>query len=290
MLNRMIQFNKITIIGVGLIGGSIGLAVRKMRLANKVVGVFRHESTLKRALKAKAIDKGTLSVAEGVKDADIVIVASPVGSIPALVKEALKYCKKTAIVTDAGSTKGWIVAECEKKAAGRPVFFVGSHPMAGSEKTGVEAARSDLFKGVPCIVTKTRSTNKKALEKIKNFWSALGSKVSVMTPEKHDKSISFVSHLPHLIAFSIAGAVPGKYIKYAAEGFRDTTRVASSDPDLWAGILLTNKKEVLASAKAFRHTNNMLIKILKKGDEPSLVKFLGKAKAKRDKFINGSSA
>lgn len=286
----MRQFKKITIIGVGLIGGSIGLAVRKRKIAREVVGVFRHESTLKRAMKAKVIDKGVLSIAEGVKYADIIIAASPVHSIPALVKEALKYAKKGAIVTDAGSTKGWIVAKCEKDAVGSPAFFVGSHPMAGSEKTGVEAARSNLLQGAPCIVTKTRRTNKKALNKIVSFWSALGSVVSVMTPEEHDKSVSFISHLPHLVAFSVVGTVPDKYIKYAAEGFGDTTRVASSDPKLWADILLTNKKEVLASAVAFEKTNKRLIEILKGKDAPSLVKLLKKAKAKRDKFAHGSSS
>ncbi|MFA5084832.1 MAG: prephenate dehydrogenase [Candidatus Omnitrophota bacterium] len=287
----MARFNKITIIGVGLIGGSIGLAIRKRKLAREVVGVFRRESTLKRALRCKAVDRAAISIGSGVKGADIIIVASPVHSIPKIVKMAAECAKEGAIITDAGSTKSWIVNSVEKSLAKfRKIYFVGSHPMAGSEKTGVEAARSDLLNGAPCIVTKTRNTDKKALEKIKNFWSALGSKVSVMTPEEHDKSVSFVSHLPHLVAFSIAGTVPDKYIKYAAEGFGDTTRVASSDPHLWADILLTNKEEVLASAIAFDKTNKKLIRILKEKDAPSLVKLLSKAKAKRDKFVHGASS
>jgi prephenate dehydrogenase len=274
-----------------LIGGSIGLAIKKRGLVDEVVGVFRHESTRKKALKYKAVDRAVMSIADGVKGADLIVVASPVRSIPKIIEAAAKYAKRGAIITDAGSTKGWIVNLVEKSLAKfRNVHFVGSHPMAGSEKTGVEAARSNLLQDAPCIVTKTRYTNKRALKKMVSFWSALGSKVSVMTPEEHDKRISFVSHLPHLVAFSIAHAVPEKYMKYAAEGFGDTTRVASSDPQLWADILSTNKKQVLASAEALRHTNEMLIKILKKGDEPSLVKFLGKAKAKRDKFIHGSSS
>ncbi len=285
----MVQFKKIAIIGVGLIGGSIGLAIRKKRIADEVVGVFRRESTRRKALRARAVTKGTLSIAKGVREADLIIIASPVHSIPALAKEALKYAKKGAIVTDVGSTKGWIVSEIEKNFKSNSAFFVGSHPMAGSDKTGVEAAKDNLLQGAPCIVTKTRNTNKDAIGKIKRFWLKLGSKVSVMTPEEHDKRISFVSHLPHFAAFSIADTVPEEYIKYAAEGFGDTTRVASSDPKLWADILLTNKEEVLASATAFEKTNKKLKKILEQNDAPSLVKLLSRAKARRDKFHGPSS-
>jgi len=184
----MVQFKKIAIIGVGLIGGSIGLAIKKKRVAGTVIGVFRHESTLKKALKYKAVDKAVMYIEDGVKDADLVIVASPVHSIPKIIKMAAKYAKKGAIITDAGSTKAWIVSSVEKSLVkSRRVHFVGAHPMAGSEKTGVEAARSNLLQDAPCIVTKTRYTNKGALKKMVSFWSALGSKVSVMTHEEHDK-------------------------------------------------------------------------------------------------------
>ncbi|MCX5715819.1 MAG: prephenate dehydrogenase [Candidatus Omnitrophica bacterium] len=282
--NKMAKYNRVTIIGVGLIGGSIGLALKKRHLAKEVIGVFRRASTLKRALKRKTIDKGTLSVAEGVKAADIIVIATPVSFIPKMAAEAAGHAKKGAIITDAGSTKKWIVAKTEKATAKRKTLFVGAHPMAGSEHAGVEFATAGLLEGSPCIVTKTGRTDKLALNKIINFWQALGAKVSVMSPAAHDRSIALISHLPHLAAFSLAAAVPVKDIAYAAEGFKDTTRVASSDPELWADIFLSNKKEVLRSGRMFEKRLRELSIALARGNRSQVVKFLGSAKSKRDKF------
>lgn len=279
------KFNKIAIIGVGLIGGSIGLAIRKRRLAKEVVGVFRHNSTLKRALKHKAVDKGTMDVKHGVKDAELVILAAPVRSIPTLFFEVIKYVKTGTVVTDVGSTKIWIVNKIEAALGRSPsISFVGSHPMAGSEHTGVEFARSDLLEGSPCIVTRTGKTDKRALTKVVNFWQSLGAKVKIMSPASHDRSVSLISHLPHIIGFSLAGAVPEKEMRYAAEGFKDTTRVASSDPMLWADIFLTNRKDILKSGRMFERYYKRLIKILSENKYRELVKLLKKAKSKRDKW------
>lgn len=284
----MARFKKVTIIGVGLIGGSIGLAIKKRHVAKEVVGVFRHKATLKRALKARAIDKGTLSIAEGVKGADLIIVASPVSCIPALVKESAKYAGKGAVITDAGSTKGWIIHEAEKAVGNsRNMYFVGSHPMAGSEHAGVEYARADLLDGAPCIVTKTAKTDRAALKRIINFWKALGANVKVMSPVSHDKSVALISHIPHIIAFGLAGAVPEKELQYAAEGFKDTTRVASSDPSLWADIFLTNKKELLKAAQAFEKYYKEILKAVSDNNYSATVNLLKRAKLKRDKFIYG---
>lgn len=269
-----------------MIGGSIGLAIKRRRVAKEVVGVFRHASTLKRALKKKAIDKGVMSIAEGVSGADLIIVASPVCYIPLLIKEAVRYAEPGAIITDAGSTKGWIVDEVEKiMKRQRKIFFVGAHPMAGSERAGVEFAKHDLLEGAPCIVTKTGRTNKKALNKTISFWRSLGAKVSVMSPEAHDKSVSLVSHLPHIVAFSLAGAVPLKELSCAAEGFKDTTRVASSDPRLWTDIFLTNKKEILRAGKLFEKYYKYIMNSVSRGDYSGTVSALAKAKTKRDRFV-----
>jgi prephenate dehydrogenase len=281
-------FNKITIIGVGLIGGSIGLAIRKKRLAREVTGVFRHAATLKRALKRRAVDTAAMSVREGVKDADLIIVASPVHSIPALVGEAARYAKKGAIITDAGSTKSWISAEVGKSLKkARKVIFVGSHPMAGSEHAGVEYALSDLFKNSACIVTRGANTDTAALKKIVRFWKALGARVSVMSASAHDRSVSMISHLPHIVAFGVAGAVPQSDLKFAAEGFKDTTRVASSDAELWADIFHTNKKEVLRAGKFFEKYYKRIMTAVANGDHAETVRLLERAKAKRDKFVHG---
>ena len=278
-------FNKIAIIGVGLIGGSIGLAIRKKRVAGEVTGVFRHKSTLKKALKAKAVDKATMSIREGVKDADLIIVASPVYSIPLLIKEAARYAKKGAVITDAGSTKSWIVNNVEKVLKNHTdIYFVGSHPMAGSEHAGVEYARSDLLAGAPCIVTKDTNTNSLALKKLTAFWRSLGANVKVLSPGAHDRSVSLVSHLPHIVAFGLAGAVPEKELQYAAEGFKDTTRVASSDPELWADIFLTNNIEVVKAGRVFEKYYKDILNAVAKGDYSKTVSVLKRAKAKRDKF------
>ncbi|MBI5124010.1 MAG: prephenate dehydrogenase [Candidatus Omnitrophica bacterium] len=284
-------FNKVTIIGVGLIGGSIGLAIRKRRLAREVIGVFRRKSTLKGALKAKAVTKGTLDIERGVKDADLIIIASPVHSIPSLIKEALKYAKPGTIITDVGSTKGWIVDEVENIIpSSRLVYFVGSHPMAGSERASVEFARADLLEGTPCIVTKTPATSSSGLEKVVRFWSALGAKVKVLSPAAHDRSVSLISHLPHIVAFSLAGAVPEKELAYAAEGFKDTTRVASSDPELWSDIFLTNKEEILKACRIFEKRLKEIKAALSRNDCHALVSILKDAKTKRDRHCERSEA
>jgi len=283
-----VKFNRITIVGVGLIGGSIGLAVKKKHLAKEVVGVFRRNSTMMKALRKKAVDRATMDIREGVKGADIIIIASPVYSIPKLVREAMMYAKPGAIITDVGSTKSWVMKEIAKFRRSRTsVSFIGSHPMAGSEHAGVEFARPDLMEGSPCIVVKSAGKDNKVLNKISGFWKSLGAKVSVMTPEEHDRAIALVSHLPHIVAFSLAASVPVNILKYAAEGFKDTTRVASSDPKLWADIFLSNKKEVLRSARAFESSYKGLVKALSAGSYRQVAKILGNAKARRDKFAYG---
>lgn len=281
----MVQFKKVSIIGVGLIGGSIGLAIKKRRLADEVIGVFRHESTLLRALKCNAIDKGTMFIEGGVNKADLIIVTSPVHSIPKIIKMAAKYAKNGAIITDVGSTKAWIVGSIDKGIArDRNIHFVGSHPMAGSEHTGVEFARANLFEKAPCIVTKTAKTDRASLNRVVNFWSSLGATVKVMDPVSHDKSVSLISHLPHIVAFGLAGSVPMRELQYAAEGFKDTTRVASSDPDLWADIFLTNKKEILKAGRLFEVYYKDMLKAISRGDRKKTVDLLKRAKSKRDEL------
>ncbi|MDP3804029.1 MAG: prephenate dehydrogenase [Candidatus Omnitrophota bacterium] len=279
------KFNKIAIIGVGLIGGSIGLAIRRRGLAKDVIGVFRRASTLKKALEYNAVTKGTMNIKDAVLGAELVILAAPVRSIPSLASEVIKYAKAGTVITDVGSTKAWIVNRIEKMIGRSPsIFFVGSHPMAGSEHAGVEFARPDLLEGSPCIVTKTNKTDSRALIKVVNFWKSLGAKVEIMSPASHDRSVSFISHLPHVVGFSLAGAVPEKEMRYAAEGFKDTTRVASSDALLWADIFLTNRKEILRSSRIFERYYRKLIKFISRNKYSELVGFLERTKAKRDRW------
>lgn len=284
----MRQFNKVTIIGVGLIGGSIGLAIKKNGLAKEVVGVFRHKATLKKALARKAVDRGVMNIRDGVKGADLIIVATPVSSIVRIAREVMKNAKKNSIITDVGSTKGCIVEQLEKASKSFSVNFVGSHPMAGSEHNSVEFSRDSLMERSPCIVTKTARTDSSSLKRVINFWKVLGGNVKVMTPSEHDRSVALISHLPHIVAFSLAGAIPEKELAYAAEGFKDTTRVASSDPYLWADIFLTNKKEAIKACRLFESSYKGIVRALAKDDYSGIVRALKKAKSKRDRWKSKS--
>ncbi len=284
----MRRFNKVTIIGVGLIGGSIGLAIKKRGLAKEVVGVFRRSPTLRKALKYKVVDSGVMSIRDGVRRADLIILATPVYLIPELARQAAKYAEKGTIITDVGSTKAWIITEVNRRLKNKSVFFVGSHPMAGSERAGAEFSRNNLLEGSPCIVTATSQTDKAALKAVVNFWKSLGANVEIMDPAAHDRNVALISHLPHVVAFSLAGAVPGKALRYAAEGFKDTTRVASSDPILWAEIFLTNRKELAKACLDFERYFNKMRKAISGDNLRDMVRLLKASKAKRDKFVYGA--
>ncbi|MBU1871594.1 MAG: prephenate dehydrogenase/arogenate dehydrogenase family protein, partial [Candidatus Omnitrophica bacterium] len=217
-------FNKVAIVGVGLIGGSIGLAIKKRKLAGEVLGISRRSKTIKAGLKRGAIDRGffDLSIAS---EADLVVLAAPVNSIINTGRKLSAVIKPGALVVDTGSSKKEIVAALAKILPG----FVGAHPLAGSEKQGVINAHADLFKGSLCILTPTDKTRKHALTKIRRFWVQLGASVICLSPSRHDKLVSCISHLPHLVAFSLIHSIPRRNLFLAASGFRDTTRIALSD-------------------------------------------------------------
>jgi prephenate dehydrogenase len=279
----MRSFNKIAIIGVGLIGGSIGLAAQKRGIARHVVGVFRRTSTMARALRMKAVTSVSMDIAEGVKDADIVIIATPVSLIPVMAKRCAPFMKKGAILTDAGSVKGFVVKEISK-AIPKGVRFVGSHPMAGSEKTSVRFARADLFQGAFTILTMAQRTDKAALAVIRRFWASLGSKVVVATPEEHDRIVALVSHLPHVIAQELCILQDKKSLPYAAGGFKDTTRIASSDPDMWMDIFMANRLEVTRAIDRFIEELETFKTDLKSGRTKKILARSRMAKAIRDRI------
>jgi len=272
----MNRFNKIAIIGLGLIGGSIALAIKKKRLAKSVIGVSRHERTLNLAKKNRLIAQGSTDLAI-IKDADLVILAAPVEVILKLSRPIAKIIKANTIVTDVGSAKEKIVAKLEK------IFpnFIGGHPLAGSEKRGLVNARGDIFLNSLCILTPTKRTSQEAKLKVARFWKELGAKVSNLSPDAHDKIISFTSCLPHLIAFSLINSVPKQCLKFAASGLKDTTRIAASEPGLWADIFLSNKNS-LKSIQVFQTNLEQIKKAIQHKDGKSLKRALSVAKAKRD--------
>jgi len=251
----MRKFNKVAIIGVGEIGGSIGKDLKRKKLAGEVIGVGRRKSSLAKAKKTKAVDRVTLSLENGIKDADFIILATPVIKIAELGKKVLRFAKKDAIITDAGSTKAYIEEKLGKRFAGK-ARFVGSHPMAGSEKDGPLSAKDNLFKDRVCFVTKTKKTDKKALAAVKSFWKSLGSKVIEISPATHDEIVAQISHMVHIVASSLVISNKG-VLKHAASGFRDATRIALADAVLWKDICVTNSGEIVKSL-------DKLIKILKK--------------------------
>lgn len=270
-------FNKVAIIGVGLIGGSMALAIKKKHLANKVIGISRHRNTLRLAKKISAIDMGSCDL-KIVKDADLIILATPVNTILEIAKTLSKIIKPDSIVTDVGSTKGEIVSSLKKLFP----HYVGSHPLAGSEKRGVLNANANIFKNSLCILTPVKSTHQPSLRKIRKLWNVLGARVVYIEPSLHDSILSFVSHLPHLIVFSLIGAVPKKYLKFAAAGFKDTTRIASSDAMLWRDIFLSNQKNILKAIEFFQDNLTRIKNAIQKKDKKSLIRILKQAKNKRD--------
>lgn len=277
----MRKFNKITIVGVGLMGGSIGLALKNKRLARHIVGVGHHKSSIKRALRLKTADEGTLDIRRAVSGADIVIMSTPILSMAGLTRKMSPYLKKGCIVTDVGSTKLRLAKEMERLLP-QGIYYVGGHPMAGSEKKGVEKARKDLFKDSVCILTKTKNTGEKPVKTVKNLWRALGAEVIVMSPRDHDRIISEVSHLPHMLIFSLLNSIDPKGLRFASSGFYDTTRIASSDAIIWKDIAITNKEEILKSISRFKKSLSILQRGIDREDGATLMKVFKIAKKRRE--------
>ena len=275
------MFKRITIIGLGLIGGSLGLAIKEKRLAKEVVGVSRRRSTILRALSIGAVDSVTLDLKKGIKGSDLIILTAPVLKIIDITRRIAPYLKKGAIVTDAGSTKKDIVDKIEKILS-VGAYFIGSHPLAGSEKSGVIYADKDLFKGAYCILTKAARTSPGALNKIKRFWNRLGMEVEIMSPARHDKVVSRLSHLPHAASVGLSNACSKVDLHLAAGGFKDTTRIASGSPELWKDVFITNRKNIIKDIKLFKKELSKIEKALIRNDSRDLLRLFKKAKAVRD--------
>jgi cyclohexadieny/prephenate dehydrogenase len=275
------RIKTLTIVGVGLIGGSLGLAAKRRRLAEQVIGAGRQPASLERAKALGAIDEGTLDLPAAVHRAEIAVFCTPVDGIAEQILATAAGCAPGTLLTDAGSTKAAIVANVESKLPGH-LAFVGSHPLAGSEKRGPENADADLFQDRLTVVTQTPRTNPAALERTIRFWQSLGSRVRVMDPAEHDRALAFTSHLPHLSAAALAGVLPPEWHELTASGFRDTTRVAAGDPSLWTAIFAQNRTAVLDALGRFSEQVGRLRITLEAGDWEALDHLLGQAKRVRD--------
>lgn len=279
----MIQ--RLAVVGVGLLGGSVALAARAQSVAREIVGIGRDRARLEAPLRAGAVDRVTTDLAEGVRDADVVVLAATVLANERLLAEAWRALSPAALVTDVGSTKRGIVEAAARLGAGEPRTFVGSHPMAGSEKSGYGVARADLFRGATVIVTPTDASAPAAVKGVTALWEALGARVSLLDPETHDRVVAAISHLPHAAAWALVDAVgrfePGA-LAFAARGFKDTTRIAASDPPMWTEILLANRDAVLASLAAFRNALEDLERLVGSGDRAGIEGWLARIKSQRE--------
>jgi prephenate dehydrogenase len=275
------MFRKAVILGTGMIGGSIALALKKNGLAGQVVGVSRQESSLKTARQMGVIDEGMTDVNKAIQGADLVILAAPVKVILDNIQDISKHLRRGCIVTDAGSTKTAIVEAAEKHFPPH-VLFVGSHPMAGSEKSGVVHANAELFKGAVCIMTPTAKTNRAARDKVKHLWTLFGAQVKTMEPAAHDEAMAYASHLPHMMAFALARSIPEDFIQHGAAGLRDTTRIAGSSPQMWADICSSNYRNVIKAMDEAVKSISEIRKAVVARDEAALVQFFSQAKVKRE--------
>ena len=276
----------VAIVGLGLIGGSIGLGVKGH--GSRVIGIPRREETLKKALEMGAIDEGSLDVSK-VAEADIVFLCTPINLIIPKLKELAPHLKKGAVVTDVGSTKTDIVSQAEKLMP-KGTYFVGGHPMAGKEQTGIEVAEAELFKEKVWILTETSKTRQKASEEVEEVVRLLGAKVVRMDPKTHDLVVAGVSHVPLAAAATLVNLVADseqneQMAQCASSGFRDTTRVASGDPVLGRDMFTTNRVALLKTLKNFRAKLLELEKLIKKGDPGAIEKELKAAKDFRDKLF-----
>ena len=277
-------FSKTAVLGVGLLGASFSLAAKKAGICSKVTGFGRSRENLVRAKSMGIIDAVAPDPASACSDADFVLLAAPAGAFVNLVKQASPSFKKGAIVTDVGSVKGGLVSELERlMPAG--VHFIGSHPIAGSDRSGIDSAHADLFCNALCIVTPTDQSDPAALQSVTDLWSSLGSKVMAMPPAQHDRIYAAVSHLPHLIAYAMVNTVTdidSSYLSYCGQGFRDMTRIAASSPDIWTDIALLNRQNLIELIDLFRENLNRIETQLKTAGVDALRQEFIRAKTARE--------
>jgi len=284
---RPVRWEKVSLIGVGLLGGSLGLALKQRRLAREVIGYVRRRVSIAECERAGAVDRATLNLEAAVQDAELIVICTPLGRMAALAREFAPSLGGGTIVTDVGSVKSSVVTGLEKLIGDAGGFFIGSHPMAGSEKAGVTAARADLFEEAFCVVTPTPRSEPGALRRVEQLWRSVGSRVMRLGPALHDELVSRSSHLPHLVAASLANMVLDPKVRreqglLCANGFRDTTRIASGSPEMWRDIALANQKGIGRALDSFIANLRRLRRDLKRGNRAAITRFLETAKRRRD--------
>jgi len=282
--------DKLAVVGVGLIGGSLALALKEAGAVGHVVGIGRGLPNLETALRLGVVDSFTQDLAEGVANADVVFLATPVQSLGTVAEQAMPYLKPGAIITDGGSVKQAVIDAIEPHLR-NDVHFVPGHPIAGTEDSGAEAAFATLYHDRRCILTPTARTAEEPLDLIRRMWQLVGSQVVVMDVDKHDRVLAAISHLPHMVAYALVNAV-GAYdrydesiLEYSAGGFRDFTRIASSDPTMWRDIAQTNREALLEMMEQFETFFAELKEDVAAGSGERLFEFFRRSKQSRDEIL-----
>lgn len=276
-------FNKVAIIGVGLLGASFALALRKNGLCKTIWGYGRKEENLKRAKEKGIIEDYSLDAREACKDSDLILFSTPVGVFKEIAEKIKGVVKKGALITDVGSVKGKLVYELESLMPDG-VYYIGSHPIAGSDKSGIDDAKADLFNNARCIVTPTDNSDELAKNKVISVWEAVGAKVEVIDPFIHDEIYAAVSHFPHIVAYAIVstiGDVDSKYIEYAGQGFKDTTRIALSSPEMWRDIVVYNRENLIRLIDTFVGNLEKMKRFLENADAKGIEQEFSKAQELR---------
>lgn len=282
----MDKVRQITIVGTGLLGSSCGLGLRAAGYCGRIVGVGRHVETVERARELGCVDEAATSLEAPVRGSDMVILATPLSYFAGLLQELARYDHPGMIITDVGSTKQQVCAEARRWLPD-PTRFVGSHPMAGSEQHGPDAAKADLFRGKPCIITPESDTDPEAIRTVEALWAMLQMRVVQMPAEEHDHHVSRISHLPHALAVLLLEMVDGQGgLELASTGFRDTTRVASGDPDVWLDIFTANRQSVVDAVDSFSGQLSDFREMLVNTDDGRLMALLRHAKVVRDEWIS----
>lgn len=277
----MPRWNQVTIIGVGLIGGSIGRALLARKLADRVVGCGRDETKLACAQSAGVITEFTTNIAEASQAADVIVICTPVEMVAEQVRQVAATCSETTLITDAGSIKGAIIDQLAETSQ-TITRFVGSHPLAGGEKAGAENSDADLFVDRVTMITPTATTLPDVTAAAHAFWQAIGSTTIDISPAEHDEAVASISHLPHMIASILAAAVEPDHLQYASTGFADTTRVAGGNVEIWRQILLGNRSGVLNALGNFERLLASMRKALQDSDSAAVAQILSQGKFNRD--------
>ncbi len=277
-------FNQVTIVGLGLIGGSLGMALHRGRLAHRVIGFSRREATIRQAKARGAIHDGDTELCpEWLSQSDLVIVATPPETVIPIARKIAAMTKGSLLMTDVASVKSRIVRELERTLPKR-ISFVGGHPMAGSERSGLEAADRNLFKGAACVVTRTAWTNPRAFQKVRRMWECVGGRVIVLDPKRHDALAAQISHVPHLTAALLTLLPEKQALSLAGGGFSDSTRIAASDPRVWEQICGMNRKKILETLDCLLRDLKAIRSFIEQGNLKALRRRLQSAQFRRNRL------